>query len=92
MKNMGKMWIIQRGKHSIGQDSLQVLLKSQAIQEVHQDPRTTMEIKIQGSSSKSLGEMGLDDSLGESLSTSEGLALQWSLLSQEESHKGRYMS
>ena len=63
----GKTWRNQRGKHSIGQDSLQVLLKSQAIQEVHQDPRTTREIKIQGSSSKSHGEMGLESMGGSSL-------------------------
>jgi hypothetical protein len=44
----GKTWRESKGKHSIGQDPHQVLLKSQAIQEVHQDPRTTMEIKIHG--------------------------------------------
>jgi hypothetical protein len=54
-------------EHSNGQDSLQVLLKSQAIQEVHQDPRTTREIKIQGSSSKSHEEMGLESMGGSSL-------------------------
>ena len=66
-ENRGETWRNQGGKHSIGQDSLQVLLKLQAIQEVHHDPRTTREIKIQGSSSKSHGEMGLESMGGSSL-------------------------
>ena len=75
-------------QHSNGQDPHQVLLKSQAIQEVHQDPRTTKEIKILGSSSKSHGEMGPESMGGSSLRrvleslrifSNGGLELQWSV-------------
>jgi hypothetical protein len=42
-KNTGKNVENQRGKQSIEQDPHQLLIKSQAIQEVHQAPRTIRE-------------------------------------------------